>query len=53
MAHECPDCGQVCYCRSDIDDCLFNFDEDVDGCTHCLYGDSDEDRENWDSVEES
>jgi len=35
MAHSCPECGQCCYCGSDIDDCLFDFDEDVDACAHC------------------
>jgi hypothetical protein len=35
MSHECPDCGYWCYCGGDIDDCLLNFDEDVDQCTHC------------------
>lgn len=36
MAHECPDCGQTCYCNGDIDDCCFNFPEEVEKCTHCL-----------------
>ena len=44
MAHECPECGQICYCGGDIDDCLNNFDEDVMRCTHCL-GKEDEDAE--------
>lgn len=35
MAHECPECGQVCYCNGDIDDCCFNFEEDVINCCHC------------------
>jgi hypothetical protein len=35
MAHECPDCGQMCYCGSDCDDCCFNFEEDIIHCTHC------------------
>jgi hypothetical protein len=43
MAHECPDCGQVCYCNGDIDDCEFNFPEDVDNCTHCLGKEDDDD----------
>ena len=30
MAHSCPECGQCCYCGSDIDNCLFDFDDDVD-----------------------
>jgi len=44
MAHECPECGQICHCGGDIDDCLNNFDEDVMRCTHCL-GKEDEDDE--------
>ncbi len=44
MAHECPECGQVCYCHGDIDDCCFNFPEDVWNCTHC-DGKDDEDEE--------
>jgi hypothetical protein len=35
MAHTCPECGQQCYCNGDIDDCCFDFDEDVMNCTHC------------------
>jgi DNA-directed RNA polymerase subunit RPC12/RpoP len=42
MAHECPECGQVCYCGGDIDDCLFNFDEFVFGCQHCPIDGSDD-----------
>jgi hypothetical protein len=29
MAHSCPECGEACYCGDDIDDCLFDRDEDV------------------------
>lgn len=32
MAHECPDCGELCYC--DMEDCLNNFPDDIDNCTH-------------------
>lgn len=35
MAHECPDCGSMCHCGGDIDDCLLNCDGDVTNCTHC------------------
>ncbi|MCE5309669.1 MAG: hypothetical protein LLG20_18700 [Acidobacteriales bacterium] len=51
MAHSCPECGQVCYCGSDIDDCLFDFDEDVEACTHCL-GREYEDHEDWEDFDE-
>ena len=35
MAHECPDCGMLCHCNGDIDDCCNNFDEDIARCNHC------------------
>ena len=35
MAHECPECYQICYCGGDIDDCCNNNPEDVLNCTHC------------------
>ncbi len=35
MAHECPDCGQVCFCNGDIDDLVLNLEEDVIKCHHC------------------
>jgi hypothetical protein len=35
MAHSCPECGQCCYCGGDIDDCLFDFPDCVERCTHC------------------
>lgn len=50
MAHECPDCGQTCYCNGDIDDCCFNFEEDVINCTHCPEDDG-EDENTCDSCE--
>ena len=34
MAHECPDCGSLCYCNGDVDDRLLNDEEDVIACTH-------------------
>lgn len=34
MAHECPECGQMCYCNGDIDDCCNNFKADVIRCDH-------------------
>ena len=35
MAHSCPECGQLCFCGGDIDDCCFDFDDDVTQCSHC------------------
>lgn len=35
MAHECPECGMVCYCGGDIDDCEFNGEgSGQETCTH-------------------
>lgn len=34
MAHECPDCGSLCYC--DWEDCFNNFPGDIENCTHYL-----------------
>ena len=36
MAHTCPECGQACYCNGDIDDCLNQFEDDVNNCVHYL-----------------
>ena len=55
MAHSCPECGQVCYCNGDIDDCLNDFDEDVEKCTHwrqCEREDYDDDYEDDEYDEE-
>ena len=35
MAHECPECYQICYCGGDIDDSCNNHPTDVLNCTHC------------------
>lgn len=34
MAHECPDCGQACYCNGDIDDCFFENTPEANNCRH-------------------
>jgi hypothetical protein len=34
MAHECPECGEVCYCGGDIDDCEFSGTEEQMNCSH-------------------
>jgi len=34
MAHECPECGQVCYCSGDIDDICLNLPDDQAKCIH-------------------
>lgn len=28
MAHLCPECGMLCYCGGDIDDCQMDGTED-------------------------
>jgi hypothetical protein len=43
MAHTCPDCGQVCYCNGDIDDCLNEFEEDVINCNHWMQCEKESD----------
>lgn len=35
MAHSCPECGQVCYCGGDIDDCCFEGTPEEARCGHC------------------
>jgi len=42
MAHTCPKCGQRCHCNGDIEDCCFDFDDDVDGCICCIDDDDNE-----------
>lgn len=49
--HDCPECGQACYCGGDIDDIDVGDQQAIQGCTHCSdlpdkdYGD---DYEGWD-----
>jgi hypothetical protein len=44
MAHECPECGQTCYCGGDVDDCEFHDTYEELHCTHCpIDGLPDED----------
>lgn len=53
MAHTCPVCGSTCHCNGDIDDCCFDFDDDLDGCTCCSEDDYDEDwHDDWPDEEE-
>jgi hypothetical protein len=46
MAHTCPECGLVCYCGGDIDDCIFDDTPEQDACGHCPPDALDDDR--WD-----
>ena len=48
MAHECPECGQLCYCNGDIDDCCFNTPYAVDHCQHFRECEDHEDDEYYD-----
>lgn len=41
MAHECPECYQVCHCHGDIDDCQFDDWESYVSCVHHLTPDCD------------
>lgn len=41
MAHECPDCYQICYCGGDIDDCEFNDEHTYVNCSHYTSPDCD------------
>lgn len=43
MSHECPDCGELCFCGSDIDDCMNNLEKDVMNCTHECAPESEDD----------
>lgn len=35
MAHTCPECGILCHCHGDIDDCQFDSGPEQDRCDHC------------------
>lgn len=35
MAHECPECGCMCFCNGDIDDLCLDEPQAVNRCTHC------------------
>lgn len=50
MAHECPECGSICYCKGDIDDICLNLAADAARCNHYLKPDCDgyEDLEDYD-----
>lgn len=40
--HNCPRCGQACYCHGDIDDCVVETEEySYDHCT-CPCSDDDD-----------
>jgi hypothetical protein len=47
MAHECPDCGLICHCNSDIDDCVLNMPNDVNACIHCSQFDAHDDYDEY------
>ena len=51
MAHECPECGQVCYCGGDIDDLCLNDDASVNRCSHCDTANDREDDDDSESAE--
>lgn len=40
--HECPECGQACYCHGDIDDCVVEtWEYSAEHCTHFMEPDCD------------
>ena len=49
MAHECPDCGMLCYCNGDIDDMQWDANsQEAFNCKHwkiCELEDDDFDPE--------
>lgn len=43
MAHSCPECGVLCHCGGDIDDCEFEGTRKQMQCRHCDPDDRDDD----------
>jgi len=41
MSHECPECGQICYCGGDIDDAYMETTETYVNCVHYLKPECD------------
>ena len=52
MSHTCPDCGTLCFCNGDIDDCMFDFDEDVNACVHWKICNIEQDYDDYDDSDE-
>jgi hypothetical protein len=52
MAHSCPICYQVCHCKGDIDDIIFDR-EPKGGCVHYKTDgcDGDDDRDDDDDYD--
>ncbi len=48
MAHSCPDCGCICHCNGDIDDCLFDLPKYQNKCTHYKQCESENEEEDYD-----
>jgi len=52
MSHECPECGQTCYCNGDVDDCCFNLPRYQMKCVHWKKCNPfDEDNEDYEITE--
>jgi len=34
MSHECPECGQICYCNGDVEDME---NQDLDNYVNCKH----------------
>jgi hypothetical protein len=46
MSHECPECGETCFCNGDIGDCELHGTEEQMNCTHrekCEWRDQEDD----------
>lgn len=54
MAHTCPDCGQLCHCKGDMEDCDYVI-QPHGGCIHyksnsCISEDDfDDEYDDYDS----
>lgn len=49
MAHSCPECGLICHCGGDIDDCCFEGTPEERACGHCPIDGYDDDEPDFTS----
>lgn len=50
MAHSCPICDQVCHCKGDIDDIIFDR-EPAGGCIHYKTDGCEQDEDDYDDYD--
>jgi hypothetical protein len=43
MSHTCPECGMICFCNGDIDDCEFSGGPEQLHCIHWKKCERDDD----------